>query len=184
MKIVSLRETYYSKVRKNLQDVFGYKNVLQIPRIQKVTVNVGYGKNHKETQQIEDIIDSVRVITGQKPQLTSTRKAIAGFKIRQGVNVGSKVTLRGSRMWEFLDRLVHIALPRTRDFQGISEKCVDSYGNMNIGIRDHIIFPEIKPEKVARSFGLQITISTTASDKKTGLELFRSLGFPLEKKDS
>jgi large subunit ribosomal protein L5 len=181
MKIVSLKDRYVREVKQKLKDAFGFRNTTQIPKIDKVTVNVGFGKIHKESQQIEDIIRSLEVITGQKPVETVTRRAIAGFKIRQGVVVGSKVTLRGARMWDFLDRLIHITIPRTRDFQGLDVSCVDAKGNMNIGIKDHVIFPEIKPEKVARSFGLQVNISTTAESQEVGLKLFRSLGFPIRK---
>lgn len=181
MKIVSFKDRYNKEVRRKLKDAFKFRNDMQIPRIEKVTVNVGFGKNHKETQQVEEIIRTLGIITGQKPVETVTRRAIAGFKIRQGVVVGAKVTLRGARMWDFLDRLIQISIPRTRDFQGLEKSCVDTKGNLNIGIKDHIIFPEIKAEKVSKSFGLQVNVSTTAGSSEIGMEMFRGLGFPIQK---
>ena len=146
-------------------------------------VNVGVGSIHKESQLIETIVQDLSVITGQKPVTIISKKAIAGFKIRQGAPSGLKVTLRGPRMWDFLDRLVLIALPRTRDFQGLSESIVDKGGNINIGIREHIIFPEIKPEKVSRIFSLQVTVVVSKSDQEATRVLAQSLRFPIKKED-
>lgn len=159
---------------------FGYSNDLAVPRILKVVVNVGTGKINKESDKIEEIINSIAEITGQKPVKTKARKAISGFKTRQGLEIGIKVTIRGKRMWQFLERLVNIALPRTRDFQGLEEKSVDGRGNLNIGIKEHTIFPEISAEKVKNIFGLQITVVTNAKNHKEGVELFKALGFPLK----
>jgi len=181
MNVVSLKEKYVKEVRSALKDALSLHNIMQVPRIEKVVVNVGTGKIAKESQQVEDVVSSLALITGQKPVQTRAAKAIAGFKIRKGMLIGVKVTLRGARMWSFLDRLVHASFPRTKDFQGLELNCVDSRGNMNIGIREHIIFPEIKPEKVVRSFGLQVIISTNATSQKNGTELFRRLGFPIKK---
>lgn len=180
MKTVLLQEKY-QEVSSVIREKFKLKNMFEVPRIQKVVVNVGVGKIHKESQQIEAIVDSLALITGQKPVQVVAKKAIAGFKIRQGAVVGVRVTLRGKQMWDFLNRLVHVALPRTKDFQGISVSSVDYAGNINIGIREHVIFPEIKPEKVTRMFGMQITVTTSVRNQAMGEELFRSLGFPLKK---
>lgn len=184
MKTLSLKNRYDTEVKPSLTSEFGYKNVSNIPKIVKVTVNVGVGRIHKEDQQIKDVVNTVSVITGQKPLQTVIKKAIAGFKVREGAPAGVKVTLRKQRMWAFLDRLVHGALPRTRDFQGITQASIDRSGNLNIGIKEHIIFPEIRPERVSRIFGIQITITTTATSYKEGTALFRALGFPIQKEKS
>lgn len=182
-KIMSLREKYEKEVVSALAGEFQYASGMQIPQIEKVSVNIGVGRLHKETKEIEEMFEEAATITGQKLMETQAKKAIAGFKVRQGATVGGKVTLRKQRMWNFLDRLVHVALPRTRDFQGIPVSSVDSYGNMNIGMRDHSIFPEMKPEKLRRTFGMQITVTTTAKSREEGLALFRKLGFPLQKSE-
>lgn len=181
MKTLSLKHRYADEVTKKLKEEFGFRNVALLPKISKVTVNVGVGKIHKEEQQIQDVVNTIATITGQKPLTTVLKKAIAGFKVRENAPAGIKVTLRKDRMWDFLDRLVHGALPRTRDFQGIPETSVDKSGNLNIGIREHIIFPEIHPERVSRIFSLQVTITTTAKNEQEGMTLFRTLGFPIRK---
>jgi large subunit ribosomal protein L5 len=142
-------------------------------------VNAGIGKFLKEEQRVEEIVRSMTEITGQKPILTKAKKAIAGFKIREGLAVGVCVTLRGQRMWDFLDRLVKTAFPRIRDFQGISPSSVDANGHLNVGIREHSVFPEIIPEKVQTSFGLQVSVVTTAKTREEGVLLAKHLGFPL-----
>jgi large subunit ribosomal protein L5 len=180
MNIVSAKEAYNKKAVVEMTKSFGYPNVMAVPRVMKVVVNVGIGKIVKENDKIEEIIESLRAITGQQPVKTKSRKAIAGFKVREGMEIGIKVTLRGKRMWDFIDRLVHATLPRTRDFQGINRKAVDAGGNINIGIREHMIFPEISPEKVRHIFGMQITVVSTAKTQAEGLELFKLLGFPLK----
>lgn len=182
MNTLSLKTRYEKEVKKHLAEEFALANVSQIPKITKVIVNVGVGKIHKEDQQIQDVAKTIEVITGQKPFTTTIKKAIAGFKVRDGAPAGVKVTLRRERMWSFLDRLVHGALPRTRDFQGIVASAVDHSGNLNIGIKEHIIFPEIHPERVSRIFGMQVTVVTTAQSRDEGMALFRALGFPLQKK--
>lgn len=180
MNIVSAKEIYSQKAASEMTKHFGYSNVMAVPRIQKVVVNVGIGKIIKENEKIDEIMESLRAITGQQPVKTKSKKAIAGFKVRQGMEIGIKTTLRGKRMWEFIDRVIHVTLPRTRDFQGISRKAVDESGNLNIGIKEHTIFPEISPERVRHIFGLQITVVTTAKSKKEGLELFKLIGVPLK----
>lgn len=180
MNIIPVKEKYTKVAVAEMQKKFGYKSVMAIPRIQKVVVNVGIGKVIKENEKIEEIFNTLVAITGQRPVKTKAKKAIAGFKIREGMEVGIKVTLRGARMWQFMDRVVSATLPRTRDFQGINRKAVDSKGNLNMGLREHTIFPEISPEKVRHIFGMQITVSTSAKTQEEGLELFKQLGFPLK----
>jgi large subunit ribosomal protein L5 len=153
---------------------------MAVPRIKKAVVNVGIGKIIKEGDKIDEVVNSITAITGQKPLKTKARKAISGFKVREGMEVGVKVTLRGKRMWQFIDRFINATLPRTRDFQGIDRKSVDKGGSINIGIKEHMIFPEISPERVKHTFGLQVTISTDANSQEEGLELFKLLGFPIK----
>ena len=174
----SLMKTKYQEILPDLKKDLGQKNALALPRIAKVTVNVGLGRFLKEQQRVDEIVESLSTMTGQKPMLTRARKAIAGFKIREGLDVGVKVTLRGKRMWEFLDRFFYATLPRVRDFQGISTTSVDKSGNCNIGLKEHMIFPEVIPEKVQTVFSLQVTITTTALNGTEGMALFRKLGFP------
>ena len=180
MNITPAKEKYIKTAAAEMQKKFSYKSVMAVPRIQKVTVNVGIGKLVKENDKIEEIVSALTAITGQKPVKTKAKKAISGFKLREGMEIGVKVTLRGARMWQFIDRVVSATLPRTRDFQGINRKAVDKGGNLNIGIREHMIFPEISPEKVRHAFGMQITVSTNATSQAEGLELFKLLGFPLK----
>ncbi len=177
--MISLKNKYKKEVVVILKEKFNYSNDLAVPRILKVVANAGIGKINKESDKVEEIINSIAEITGQKPVKTKARKAISGFKTRQGLEIGIKVTLRGKRMWQFLERLVNIALPRTRDFQGLEEKSVDERGNLNIGIKEHTIFPEISAEKVKNIFGFQVTVATNAKNHKEGVELFKALGFPI-----
>lgn len=181
MKNISIKEKYSKEAIQTMKEKFAFKNALQVPRIQKVVVNAGIGKFIKDSNMIKDIVASMEVITGQKVVLTKSRLSIAGFKIREGLEVGVKVTLRGKRMWEFLDRLVATSIPRIKDFQGIKSSSVDSNGNLNIGLKEHIIFPEIMPENVKNIFGLQVIVVTNAKTREEGLELFRILGFPIIK---
>ena len=180
MKIVPAKEKYEQTVIEQMEKEFGYDNKMAVPRIEKVVVNVGIGKISKEGDKVDEVVHSLTAITGQKAVKTKAKKAIAGFKLREGMDVGVKVTLRGNRMWQFIDRLINATLPRTRDFQGITKKAVDAHGNMNIGIKEHAIFPEISPEKVRHLFGLQVTITSTAKTQKEGAFLFKQLGFPLK----
>jgi len=177
--IKSAKIKYNEEIVSKMKKKFGYRNNLAVPRIEKIIVNSGIGKFQSEQDRIEEIVKNLQSITGQKPVKTKARKAIAGFKIRENMEVGIKVTLRGKRMWDFMDRLINIALPRTRDFQGISSSSVDENGNLNIGIREHIIFPEIFSEQVKNIFSLQVTIVTAAKNKKESAELFKLLGFPI-----
>lgn len=174
------KHRYETKGREELAKLLGTKNVNALPKIDRVVVNVGVGKFLKETNRLEEIRTSLEMITGQKVVSTKARKAIAGFKIREGLEVGMRTTLHGKRMWDFLDRLIHVALPRVRDFQGIPVSSVDSYGNATLGIKEHMVFPEIIPEKVQTIFSFQITIVTTAKDQAAGECLFRAIGLPLQ----
>jgi large subunit ribosomal protein L5 len=176
-----LKEKYNKTVVPEMRKRFNLNNNFQVPMIEKVVVNVGIGKFIKDTNMVKDVIETITNITGQKPLTTKARKSIAGFKIREGLEVGAKVTLRGRRMWDFLDRLVGAAIPRIRDFQGVKESAVDGSGNLNIGIKEHVIFPEIMPENVKNMIGLQITVVTNAKNRERGLELFRMLKFPIVK---
>ena len=171
----------YKEILPELTKFLGEKNPNAVPCIDRVVVNVGVGKFLKEENRIKEIRESLEMITGQKVVSTKAKKAIAGFKTREGLEVGMRVTLRGERMWQFLDRFIHVALPRVRDFQGITRSSVDGYGNLSIGIKEHMVFPEIIPEKVQTMFGFQITVVTTAKDKKAGEKLFELVGLPLQK---
>src|SRR3989344_9254085 len=163
---------------------FSIKNPMALPRISKVVINTGIGKVLKDTKRVEEIVESLEAISGQKVVMTKAKKAIAGFKIREGLEVGVRVTLHGKRMWDFLDRLFNVALPRVRDFQGIPKSAIDQSGNCNIGIKEHVVFPEIVPERVQHIFSFQVNIVTTAKNRKEGEALFRHLGLPISQEDS
>ena len=181
-----LKEKYIKKVRPEMKEKFGYKNIMAIPKIEKAVLNIGIGKmtidkGSSEAKKFrESIIQDLSAIAGQKPVLTKAKKSISGFKTRRGMPIGIKITLRGQKMYDFLDRLVHITLPRSRDFQGINQKSIDKHGNLTIGIKEHIDFPEVLPEKAKQTFGFGITIVTTAKNKQESIELFRLLGFPIK----
>jgi len=183
---MNMKEKYNKEVVPALQKKFAYKNIMEVPKIDKVVINTGFGKlitpktgdDYRKT--LDGIVGDLSNIAGQHATLTKAKHSIAGFKVRQGSPIGAKVTLRGSKMYDFLDRLANIVLPRSRDFRGIGLSTVDSYGNLSLGIKEHIFFPEISPENVKDMFGLQVTVATTASNKEEGLELFRLLGFPFK----
>jgi len=179
--MTSLKQKYTKEVIPKMKEKFGYKNDLAVPKILKAVVNTGFNPDKKNEKIQEEISNDIALITGQKPSSRQVKKAEAGFKIREGMIVGLAVTLRKKRMYDFLDRLVNIVLPRIRDFRGLSIKNVDKNGNLNIGIKEQIVFPEISAENVKNIFGLQVTAVTTASNQEEGLELFRLLGFPLKK---
>ncbi|MFA5871457.1 MAG: 50S ribosomal protein L5 [Parcubacteria group bacterium] len=179
MKKSILMEKYDKEVLPKLKEKFGYKNVMAIPRISKISINIGVGKFLKEKEAVDEIVENLRTISGQKPVQTKAKKSIAGFKIRQGQEVGVAVTLRGIRMWQFMERLVFSALPRVRDFRGIDEKCFDNQGNICVVVKEHTVFPEIVPENVKNIFSLQINIVNSGKTKEEGTELYRLLGFPL-----
>lgn len=179
--MTKIQQKYTKEVIPEMKKKFQFGNSLSVPKIERVIVNVGIGKFLKDNAQVEDVAESIRQITGQKPVFVQARKSIAGFKIREGQKIGLKVTLRGKRMWDFLEKLVSATLPRVRDFRGIKKTAVDDGGNLNLGIKEHLIFPEIMPDKIKNIFSFQITVVTNAQDREKGMELFRLLGFPIEK---
>lgn len=175
-----LKELYKTDVVPALQKEFGYKNVMQIPRVTKITLNMGVGEAIGDKKQIDNAVANMEAIAGQKPIVTKARKSIAGFKIREEWPIGCKVTLRGERMWEFMDRLVDISLPRVRDFRGINPKSFDGRGNYSMGVKEQIIFPEIEYDKVDKLRGLDITVTTTARTNDEGRALLKALSFPFK----
>ncbi len=176
-----LTDKYQKIVAPALRKQFGIANVMAVPRITKVTLNVGVGRIHKDDKALEKIARDLALLTGQKPSARLAKKSIASFKVREGVTVGYAVTMRGPRMWDFLDRFMSLALPLSRDFRGIDPKNFDRDGNLNIGIREHSIFPEVNLENVKDIFSLQVTITTTATNREQGIALLTLLGFPLKK---
>lgn len=174
-----IKEKYINKAIPAIKEKFGYKNDLAVPRIVKVIVNTGFNPAVKDEKAQKDIAADLMAITGQKMVDCRSKISEAGFKIRKGMIVGLKTTLRGQKMYDFLDKLVNIALPRCRDFRGLPQKSIDNEGNLNIGIKEHIVFPEISAEKATNIFGFEVAIASTAKNKKEGLELFKSLGFPI-----
>lgn len=174
-----LREQYDKKIVPALMERFGYKNRMAVPKLKLVSVNVGMSTNLLKDPKIPETVEATLTrITGQKPVKTLAKKSIASFKVRQGQNIGMKVTLRGARMWHFLEKMVHVTLPRVRDFRGISPKLVDKQGNLSLGFKEYIAFPEIRPDEIEKLHGVQVTVSTTAKTREEGLELFRLMGFP------
>lgn len=179
--MLNMKEQYSKEVVPALQKEFSYKNVMQVPRIEKITLNMGVGEAVGDKKLIENAVADLERLTGQKVVVTKARKSVAGFKIREGWPIGCKVTLRGERMWDFFDRLVHIAVPRIRDFRGLNPKSFDGRGNYSMGVREQIIFPEIEYDKVDKIRGLDITITTTAGTDDEGRELLKAFGFPFKK---
>jgi large subunit ribosomal protein L5 len=184
--MLRLKEKYKKKAVPAMMEKFGYKNTLAVPQIEKVVINTSFGrlvagKSKQETEkEYKGILDTLALIAGQKPILTKAKKSISGFKLRKGMPVGANVTLRRQKMYDLLDRLIHIVLPRTRDFSGLEPSSVDKEGNLTIGIKEHIVFPEVSAEDAKRIFGLELTIVTDAKTREEGLELFKSLGFPIK----
>jgi len=177
-----LKEKYETSIRKELTEKFGYTTPMQVPKLEKIVVNMGVGEAVHNSKALEDAIEELTVITGQKPIATKARKSIANFKLREGMPIGAKVTLRGERMYEFLDKLVSIALPRVRDFHGISGNSFDGRGNYTVGIKEQLIFPEINFDKISKIRGLDIVIVTTAKTDEEGRALLLGLGMPFRNK--
>jgi large subunit ribosomal protein L5 len=173
-----MREEYVQKVVPALMKEFGYKNIMQVPKLERIVLNVGMGEAIQNVKLLESAATELGLITGQKPLITKARKAIATFKLRQGMPIGTKVTLRSRRMWEFFDRLVTLSLPRIRDFRGVSPKSFDGRGNYTLGLKEQLIFPEIKYDEVASIHGMDITIVTTARTNDEGRALLKHLGMP------
>ena len=175
-----IKEKYLTEAVPALQQKFGYKNVMQIPRLEKIVINMGLGDCKDNAKALEVAVAELTQIAGQKPQVTQAKKSIANFKLREGMNVGAKVTLRGERMEQFMDKLVNIALPRVRDFRGVSGKAFDGRGNYALGIREQLLFPEIEYDKVEKIRGMEMIFVTTAQTDEEAKELLRLLGMPFE----
>jgi large subunit ribosomal protein L5 len=173
-----MKVLYTKELRPQLKQQLELVNIMQVPGLTKIVVNMGVGDAIKDARLLDDALKDLQIITGQKPVVTKARKSIAGFKLREGQAIGAKVTLRGDRMWEFLDRLVSLALPRIRDFRGLNAQAFDGHGNYTMGVTEQLIFPEIDYDKVARVSGMDITIVTTATDDDQGRALLAALGFP------
>lgn len=180
---MALQETYKTHVVPKMKEQFAYTNVHAIPSITKVTINVGLGKNMKDAKYLEAAEHTLQRISGQQPVKTKARKSISNFKLRQGNVIGMKVTLRGKRMWDFLEKLVAITMPRVRDFRGLPMTGFDGQGNFSLGFREHIAFPEIRSDEVDVIHGLQVTVSTTAKSKEEGFALLKHLGFPFKEEE-
>ncbi len=176
-----LKELYTTKVIKAMQEEQGYRNTMEVPRLEKVSINCGTGQALKDDKFLDTVANTLERISGQKPVFTKARKSIAAFKIREGMTVGVRVTLRSSRMYDFVEKLVNIALPRVRDFQGLDPKSVDQNGNISIGFKEHIVFPEIRSDEVEHIHGLEVTVTTTAKTHEEGLKFLSMLGFPFKK---
>ena len=164
-----------------MQKKFGIDNIMAVPKIEKAVINTGIGKFTKDDKFIEKIVRDLGLVSGQKPVFRKAKQSISGFKTRQGMNIGLTVTLRGKRMYDFLDRLIHVALPRSKDFRGIDSKHFDQNGNLNLGIKEHSIFPEIHYESLKDIFSLEVTVVTTAGDRERGIELLKLMGFPIKR---
>lgn len=176
-----LKQKYIKEIAPAMQAKFGYKNKMAVPKIEKITVNVGISSGRRDDKFLETVEKTLTRITGQKPVFTKAKKAISAFKIREGNVVGAKVTLRGEKMYDFLDKLISITLPRVRDFRGVSTKAVDRAGNLNIGFKEHIAFPEVGASEIEMLHGLEVCISTNARNHEQGFELFNLMGVPFKK---
>jgi large subunit ribosomal protein L5 len=179
-----LKEKYNKEIAPKLMEQFGYKNFMQVPRLAKIVVNMGVGQAVQDPKILDEAVKDLETITGQKASIRTAKKSISNFKLREGMKIGAKVTLRREMMYEFLDRLITIALPRVRDFRGISDKSFDGRGNYTLGIKEQIIFPEINIDKVNRVLGMDITFVTTAKTDKEAYELLSAFGMPFRKKEN
>lgn len=178
-----LKEKYYKEIVPKLKEQFGYKTIMRVPRISKIVINMGVGQATQDPKILEEAVKDLETITGQKASIRTAKKAISNFKLREGMKIGAKVTLRRERMYEFLDRFLTIALPRVRDFRGVSDKSFDGRGNYTLGLKEQIIFPEINTDKVTRVLGMDITFVTTAKSDKEAYELLSAFGMPFRKKE-
>ncbi|MEA3449877.1 MAG: 50S ribosomal protein L5 [Patescibacteria group bacterium] len=177
-----LQEQYKKQIVPELKKKFAYKNIFEVPCIEKIVVNVGFGRHNKDKQYIKMVEEGLTRITGQKPMLNKAKKSISAFKIREGNIIGASVTLRGKRMYDFLEKLINVSFPRVQDFRGINSKGIDRTGNLTVGFKEHTSFPEIKLGEVDNVFGLELSLATSAKNKEEGLALFTLLGFPFKKK--
>lgn len=178
MEMPRLKEKYLKEIRPAMQKKFGYKNVMEIPKLEKIVVNMGVGEATQNPKALDGAVEDLMAITGQRPVVIKARKSISAFKLRKGMKIGCKVTLRGNRMYEFLDRLVNVALPRVRDFKGVSPHSFDGRGNYSLGIKEQLIFPEVDYDKIDQVRGMDITIVTTAKTDEEARELLRLFGMP------
>lgn len=178
-----LKEKYQKEIVPALKKELDVKNNMLVPRVTKVTLNVGFGRHFKEKDYIADVEKGLLEMTGQKPVMNKAKKSISAFKIREGQVIGAKVTLRGNRMYDFMEKLVNITFPRVRDFRGITTKGIDENGNMTVGFKEHVSFPEIKVEEINNIFGLEVSLTTNTTNRESGLMLFQKLGFPFKKED-
>ncbi len=178
-----LADVYKSEIVPSLEKKFAYKSIMQVPKLNKIVVNMGVGAAVSDQKILEEAVRDLETITGQKASIRKAKKAISNFKLREGVNIGAVVTLRRERMFEFMDRLINIALPRVRDFRGLSDKSFDGRGNYTLGVKEQIIFPEINVDRISRVFGMDITFVTTAQSDNEAYELLQSFGFPFRKKE-
>ena len=178
-----LKAVYKDQIREQMNNKFSYDNVMQIPGLTKIVVNMGVGEAARDSKAINGALHDLALITGQKPELRRARKSIANFKLREGMPIGARVTLRGDRMWEFLDRLLTVALPRIRDFRGLSDQQFDGHGNYTLGLTEQTMFYEIDVDKIDRQRGMDITVVTTATNNEEGRDLLLRLGFPFKDKD-
>jgi large subunit ribosomal protein L5 len=178
MAMARLKQKYDQQVVPAMKSEFGYKNSMQVPKLEKITINVGLGEATQNIKALDSTVVEITAIAGQRPVITRAKKAIANFKLREGVPIGCMVTLRRDRMYEFLDRLIHVALPRVRDFKGVSDRSFDGRGNYSLGLREQIIFPEINADKVEKTRGMTVTITTTAKTDPEGRTLLKLLGMP------
>jgi large subunit ribosomal protein L5 len=177
----NLRKKYIEEIIPQMKKEFKVENSWAVARPEKISINVGLSKADKNAEFKKDVINDIKAITGQAPVLSKAKKSISGFKVRQGQEIGAVVTLRGRRMWDFMERFIGAALPRIRDFRGIEKKNVDSQGNLNYGLKEQLVFPEISHDDIKTIFGFQITVKTTADKKEEGIRLFELLGFPMRK---
>ena len=177
----SLKEKYNDVIKKDLMEKFNYASVMEVPKLEKIVINIGVGEASHDSKYIEAAVSDLETITGQKPIITKAKKSIAGFKLREGQSIGTKVTLRGENMYNFMDKLIRVALPRVRDFRGISPKAFDGFGNYTLGIKEQLIFPEIDYDKVLKIRGMDIVFVTTAKTNEEGLALLTGFGLPFRK---
>ena len=176
-----LKENYENEIKNTMKEKFGYKNVMQIPRLEKIVINMGVGEAKENSKILESAVKDLTTISGQKPVITKAKKSVANFKLREGMPIGCKVTLRGERMYEFADRLINLALPRVRDFRGVSAESFDGRGNYALGIKEQIIFPEIEYDKVDKVRGMDVIFVTTAQTDEEARELLRLFGMPFKR---
>ncbi|MHC4400316.1 MAG: 50S ribosomal protein L5 [Planctomycetota bacterium] len=179
-----LLERYHSELVPALRERLGRQNKLSLPRLEKIVINMGVGEATKEKKLLEEAVDALSLISGQKPIVTRARKSVAGFRLREGMSIGCKVTLRGERMYEFLDRLISLALPRVRDFRGLNPRGFDGHGNYTLGLSEQLVFPELNPDKYSRAQGMNVTVVTSAANDSEAIELLRGFGMPFRSEES